>query len=122
MILGTVTDRREAVVQIGLKGTETRLRSIRAVVDTGYTGFLMLPREMILDLAWQRVGFQEGILGDGSVKRFEVYLGTVIWDGALKEIEVNVSESEALIGMSLLEGYKIEIEAWLGGEVRLSLR
>jgi hypothetical protein len=35
---------------------------------------------------------------------------------------VNVSESEALIGMSLLEGYKIEIEAWLGGEVRLSLR
>jgi clan AA aspartic protease len=121
MILGVVSDNREAIVQLVLKGDEKKLRSIPVVVDTGYTGFLMLPRKVVLELAWRRVGSQTGILGDGSVKRFEVYLGTVIWDGVVKEIEVNISESEALIGMSLLDGYKIEIEARFGGEVRLAL-
>ena len=61
------------------------------------------------------------MLGGGSVKSFDVYLGTIIWDGEIQEITVNASESEALIGMSLLDGYKIEIEACLGGEVRLTV-
>jgi predicted aspartyl protease len=70
----------------------------------------MLPQSMITELTWQCIGNQKGVLGDGSVKRFDVYLGTIIWDGEIQEISVNASESEALIGMSLLDGYKIEIE------------
>ena len=121
MILGRVSDNREAIVQLALKGSENRLRSVRSVVDTGYTGYLMLPQSMITELAWQCIGTQKGVLGDGSVKNFDVYLGTIIWDGGIQEITVNASESEALIGMSLLDGYKIEIEVSLGGEVRLSV-
>jgi clan AA aspartic protease len=119
MILGRVNN-REAIVQIAVMDSSKQSRPIRAVVDTGYTGYLMLPRSILLDLAWQRAGFQEGILGDGSVKRFEVYLGMVIWDGVMRELEINASESEALVGMSLLDGYRIEIEAWSGGEVKLT--
>jgi clan AA aspartic protease len=121
MILGTVNN-SEALVHIALMNSEKRSLLIQAVVDTGYTGYLMLPRSTVLALAWQRAGYQEGILGDGSIKRFEVYLGIVIWDGVLREIEINVSESEALIGMGLLDDYKVEIEAWNGGEVRLIAR
>lgn len=120
MILGQVSDDREAIVQLALRETENQLRSVRAVVDTGYTGYLMLPQSMITELAWQCIGTQNGVLGDGSVKRFDVYLGTIIWDGGIREVSVNASESEALIGMSLLDGYKIEIEACSGGEVRLA--
>jgi hypothetical protein len=45
----------------------------------------------------------------------------IIWDGEIQEITINASESKALIGMSLLDGYKIGIEACLGGEVRLTV-
>jgi clan AA aspartic protease len=121
MILGRVSDNRKAIVQLALKGNENQLRLVRAVVDTGYTGYLMLPQSMITDLEWQCVGTQQGVLGDGSVKSFDVYLGTIIWDGEIQELTVNASESEALIGMSLLDGYKIEIEACPGGEVRLAV-
>ncbi|MCX5965149.1 MAG: clan AA aspartic protease [Cyanobacteria bacterium] len=121
MILGRVSDNREAIVQLVLKGSENQLRSVRSVVDTGYTGYLMLPQLLITELAWQCIGTQKGVLGDGSVKNFDVYLGTIIWDGGIQEITVNASESEALIGMSLLDGYKIEIEARSGGEVRLAM-
>ena len=121
MIVGRVSDNREAIVQLALKGSENRLRSVRSVVDTGYTGYLMLPQLMITELAWQCIGTQKGVLGDGSVKNFDVYLGTIIWDGGTQEITVNASELEALIGMSLLDGYKIEIEASPGGEIRLSV-
>ncbi len=55
------------------------------------------------------------------MKNFDVYLGTIIWDGGIQEITVNASESEALIGMSLLDGYKINIEVRSGGEVRLAM-
>ena len=121
MILGRVNDNREAIVQLALRGNENQLRLVRSVVDTGYTGYLMLPQSMITELAWQCIGTQKGVLGNGSVKSFDVYLGTIIWDGEIQEITINASESEALIGMSLLDGYKIEIEAFLGGEVRLTV-
>ena len=52
MILGRVNDNREAIVQLALKGNNSQLRLVRSVVDTGYTGYLMLPQFMITELAW----------------------------------------------------------------------
>jgi predicted aspartyl protease len=50
MILGQVSDNLEAIVQLALKGSENQLRLVRSVVDTGYTGYLMLPQSMITEL------------------------------------------------------------------------
>jgi hypothetical protein len=43
----------------------------------------------------------------------------VIWDGELQRIDVNASEAAPLIGMSLLYGYRIQLDAIEGGTVTI---
>jgi clan AA aspartic protease len=119
MILGFVHN-REAIIQIALIGDNQKRRGVRAVIDTGFTGGLTLPFDVIAELELTWYTQQEGILGDGSRQIFDVYRGTVIWDGQLQSVEVNASETTPLVGMSLLEGYELRIQAIQGGTVRIS--
>jgi hypothetical protein len=48
------------------------------------------------------------------------YAGSMIWDGQIPSIEVNACESGTLVGMSLLDGWKLEIEGKVGGDVRIT--
>ena len=120
MIIGYVNANREAIIQIAVLGEQRNIKSIKAVVDTGYTGDLMLPRAIINELGLTCRGLQDAILGDGSLTVFEMYAGAVIWDGQIRRSEINASETELLIGMGLLEGYKLEIEGRSGGIVKVS--
>jgi predicted aspartyl protease len=43
MILGFVQN-REAIVQLAVIGDQQKTQGIRAVIDTGFTGSLTLPR------------------------------------------------------------------------------
>jgi clan AA aspartic protease len=120
MMLGVVNSSREAIIQVVLRSDRGSTKMIRAVVDTGYTGDLMLPRALVDELGLRLYGIQEAILGDGSSKVLRVYLGSVIWDGTVRRIEIHASDSEALVGMGLLENYRLEIEAKSGGTVRIT--
>lgn len=82
---------------------------------------MALPRSTIesLSLPWH---FSDvGTLGDGSEVIFEVYTGHVIWDGIIQIIDIDVVASEAmpLVGMSLLYGFKLQVEAVEGGIVTI---
>ena len=120
MILGRVNADREAVVQIVVLNESKQTRVVNAVIDTGYTGDLMLPRDTIEALQLSLRGVQEATLGDDSVAIFEIYTSSVIWDGTIRKVEINASEVSALIGMGLIENFKLEIEGKLDGQVRLS--
>jgi clan AA aspartic protease len=119
MILGSVNANREAIVQIAVLNDNKQIKAIKAVIDTGYTGDLMLPRAIVDELGLTLRGIQDAVLGDGSIKIFEMYAGYVIWDGQVRRAEVNASETECLIGMGLLEDYKLEIEGRSGGVVKI---
>ncbi len=99
MILGSVNANREAVIEIAVVGDNKRLKSVTAVVDTGFTGDLTLSRVIIAELGLTWRGIQEGILGDGSVEDFDMYVASVIWDGEIRRIEVNAAEMGLLVGM-----------------------
>ncbi len=119
MILGNVNANREAIIQIAVLNDNKQSKAIKAVIDTGYTGDLMLPRAIVDELRLTLRGIQDAILGDGSIRIFEMYAGSVIWDGQVRRVEVNASETECLIGMGLLEDYKLEIEGRSGGMVKI---
>jgi len=120
MISGRVNTQREAIIQLDILGENQQRQVIQAVIDTGYTGFLTLPYHIIstLNLTWYMQ--QEGLLGDGSLRMFNVYEASVIWDGQIKIIEVNESETDPLAGMGLLEGYELKIQALPGGLVTIN--
>ena len=50
---------------------------------------------------------------------FDLYSVTVLWNGQYREIDVAESETDPLIGMSLLYKYGLRIDAVEGGIVRV---
>lgn len=106
----------EAVVTLAIRNQKI-LRSIEGVVDTGFTGFLSLPKSIIAELKLTWKYRDRATLGDGSETVFDIYSANVIWDGSFREIEVNAAETEPLIGMSMLRDYRLQIDTKIGGIV-----
>jgi clan AA aspartic protease len=119
MMIGNVNSRREAIIQFAVLGENNQRQGVKAVIDTGYTGFLTLPSAIIakLELIWFMQ--EEGTLGDGNMCMFNVYEASVIWDGQIRTIEINESEADPLVGMGLLEGYELNIQGLAGGSVTI---
>ena len=118
MMQGYVNQSCEATLSIVVKNNAT-IQLIDAVIDTGFSGFLTLPLDIISTLGFGWQGRDIGTLGDGTSCTFEVYLGLVIWDGQYREIYINESETVPLIGMRLLRGYDLQIQAIEGGTVTI---
>lgn len=116
---GRVNQNCEATLSIAVGYGDLPKQMVNGVIDTGFTGFLCLPNSVItsLKLPWSFRDF--ATLGDGSQVIFDMYIATVIWDGEIKVIDVAESETEPLIGMSLLYGFKLEIEAIENGIVTI---
>ena len=119
MMQGFVNQSCEAIIRVAVGHANLPKQMVEAVIDTGFTSFLSLPPSIIatLGLPWH---FRDiGTLGDGSEVIFEMYKATVIWDGQNRIIDVAASEADPLVGMSLLHGFKVQIEAVEGGTVTI---
>jgi clan AA aspartic protease len=89
------------------------------VIDTGFDGFLSLPSEIIVRLRLPWTISNLATLGDGSEVLFDFYTGTVIWDGQYRTIDIAESETEPLLGMAMLYGYRLQIDTVEGGVVKI---
>jgi clan AA aspartic protease len=121
MIHGVVSRNREATISLVIVNENRQTKLITAVIDTGYTGFLSLPSEIITELNLSWTGIDRGTLGDGSEVTFEVYAAKVIWDGEYRDIPINEAETDPLVGISLLYGYDLHIQTVEGGNVIIKL-
>jgi clan AA aspartic protease len=119
MIHGVVSRNREAAISLVVVNENRQTKLITAVIDTGYTGFLSLPSEIITELNLSWTGIDRGTLGDGSEVTFEVYAAKVIWDGEYRDIPINEAETDPLVGISLLYGYDLHIQTVEGGSVTI---
>ena len=119
MITGMVNAHREALIPLSVQDANGQEHAIDAVIDTGYTGGLTLPPALIaaLGLTWR--GYASAVLGDGSLQQFEVYAATVIWDGQARVVEIDAANTDPLVGMGLLYGYEVRIQAIDGGAVTI---
>jgi clan AA aspartic protease len=116
MMQGYVNGNYEAVLSVTVKHN-SKLKSVIAVIDTGFTGFLSLPRSIIDELGFPWSYRDRATLGDGSETLFDVYDATVIWNGQYREIEINAAETEPLLGMRMLHGYRLQVDTEVGGLV-----
>ncbi|MBR8828460.1 MAG: clan AA aspartic protease [Gomphosphaeria aponina SAG 52.96 = DSM 107014] len=120
MILGKVNSNREAIISLAVIGENYQQQKIKAIIDTGYTGFLTLPSTVIIALGLTWYNRQESLLGDGSLCMFDVYEASIIWDSQVRTIEVDQADTDPLIGMGLLEGYELKIQGIEGGIVTIT--
>ena len=119
MIIGIVNTHHEATIRLTVQEANGQGHDIEAVIDTGFTGFLTLPTTLIaaLGLTWR--GYATAVLGDGSLQQFDVYAATVIWDGQARVVEIDAADTDPLIGMGLLYGHEVRIQAIDGGTVTI---
>lgn len=116
-ITGTVADGREALIPLTLLGPGERRARIEAVVDTGFTGHLVLPSALVGELGLPLRGVRDSFLADGSVVSLDAYRVGVEWDDRVRVVPALAAEGGPLVGMSLLRGSELRIEAVDGGEV-----
>jgi clan AA aspartic protease len=119
MIFGVVNNNCEAIIKVAVGQIGSPKIAVDAVIDTGFTGFLSLPTSIIIDLGLPWHYRDIGALGDGSEVVFEIYKASVIWDGQNQIVDVAASDSDPLVGMSLMHGFKLQIEAIESGLVTI---
>jgi clan AA aspartic protease len=118
MMRGYVNENYEAIISVAVKNGNS-LKSFDAVIDTGFTGFLSLPIAIIMELELQWSYRDRATLGDGSETVFDVYNAEILWNGQLREIEIDAAETEPLLGMALLRGYRLQVDTIEGGLVTI---
>ncbi len=119
MILGQVNSRIEAIIPVMINNNEQNSVIIDAIIDTGFSGFLSLPSTAISTLKLPFFGSRIYSLGNNQQANFDIYLATIIWDGQERVIQLLSSEAHPLVGMLLLKGFRLTIDALDGGEVRI---
>ena len=90
---------------------------VDAVIDTGFNGFLTLPRAMVQTLQLPLAGNRRVTLGDGSTVVLDLYLATVLWDTQPREVLVLAAEGGPLMGMAMLYGNRVMLHVVDNGDV-----
>ncbi len=90
------------------------------VVDTGFTGALTLPTALAEGLGLKAGPRMDLILADGSVQSLETYPAEVFWDCHWRQVLASAIGDEVLVGMRLLGGFRLCIDAIPHGVVEIS--
>lgn len=117
MFGSVAADGSEPVLPLTVLGSSGGGVEIEAVIDTGFDGELTLPMALIQRLAYPFAGNSGGMLADGSEVQFDYHDGRVIWHGLHRAVVAIVAESQPLIGMALLRGSRLQVDAEPDGKV-----
>jgi clan AA aspartic protease len=122
MISGTVSAGLEACIRLAIGVPGGELLELDFTIDSGFNGWITLPPALVsqLHLPWRRRG--RGELADGSESIFDIYEAQIVWDGQLRRVWVDEIDAAPLVGMSLLNGHEVTIQAWTDGVVTITAR
>lgn len=103
--IGRVTANRDALLELKLLAGET----VECLVDTGFTGALVLPYSLVVRMNLPIVGREVFEMVGGQRFIAGVALADVEWLGAMRTVRVIVSE-DTLLGTEFLEGTRLTID------------
>lgn len=119
MITGIVTSGIEATIRLHILDGGGQSQAIDAVVDTGFAGFMNLPKATVAALGLPWIVRDKTQLIDGRVVPVDLHLATVIWNGRPRPIQVQSLGTYTLIGMALLAGHDLAMRVTDGGAVSI---
>jgi clan AA aspartic protease len=119
MINGLVNATLEATIPLQVQGASGQSHPLVAIIDTGFSGFLTLSSALTASLGLSWLCCQQGLLADGSTHIFNVYMAIVAWDGQPRPVETEEVDTEALVGMAMLQGHDLRIRVAPGGIVSI---
>ncbi len=109
-LVDNVNARRDAVVPLAISGPAGEAR-VDAIVDTGFSGFLLLPSVLIERLALPPLGTTSTTLADGTQRPMYVYTVAVSWlDEARTGPALAGPTGEVLLGTTLLANSRLTVD------------
>ena len=109
MLRGRVTPHGEPVVPIQLI-LRRRPVTCSAVVDTGFNGYLCVPRRLLRRSHWPCIGTERFEIATGAVVEQEIFLGQALVDGRRTPVYTVATEAgDILIGTKWLRGQTLVI-------------
>ena len=118
MIGGLVNDDLEAIVTVSVADADEVYHPFEFVVDTGFSGHLALPEDVI-----QRLGLRFRIRSSTiqaiGTAPANFYSGAAFWHQEKRVILVLETDGEYLLGMAMLEGSTLTVAAHPGGAVTI---
>ena len=112
----------EPVVTLAVQGPAGQTREIKAVIDTGFTGFLTVTPALATELGLAYRVISRATLADGSEVTFPYYGVPVLWDGKRRYIAADAADTTPLVGMRLLDSHSLYVEVIDGGRVFIQAR
>ena len=108
-IAGRVNDVSEPVIALQLVGGAAGDAEVECVVDTGFTGALVLPRAVVDQLGLPIVTHEEFRMVGGVRDSADIVLAQVHWLGEVRRVDVIVKEAY-LVGAALLAGARLTVD------------
>lgn len=103
MIKGYLSSNNEPCIPIHLRGSN-RLKTVPAIIDTGFNGYLAVPKQIIVNHHWELIGSEKYEVATGQLETFDVYLGEIRWNKKWLLVYALVTNSkDILIGTKLLK-------------------
>ena len=103
-------------ITLSVAGVDRVFRMSQVTVDTGFTGWLALPGDTIEELGLTSYG-QRPANQAGGVGVFSIYGALVLWHGEQRPVLVHRITGDPLMGMALLEGSQLKVDAREDGDV-----
>lgn len=117
MIRERVSRRLRARLPIELLLNDASVRSVEVDLDTGFTGDLTLPSEVIRQCGMTPEGERSVVLANGDEVYLRVWQGTTLWHERPCRVRVFQAEGEPLLGMNLLQGSRVTLDVLAGGNM-----
>ena len=119
MIRGRVTERNKPWVPVELLGRDEWFSPIEFVLDTGFGGDLLLPVDIIQQLEVTESIEIDGALATGHRTKLKSWSGTALWHDRRVSVLILEAGGEPLLGMNLLRGSRVTLDAEVGGDVTI---
>ncbi|MDD5614977.1 MAG: hypothetical protein PHH85_02110 [Candidatus Methanoperedens sp.] len=81
--------------------------SYGAIVDTGFSGGLVLPQVIAVDIGLETVGAGNVTLADGSIRTLPMYMCKVKIGDVIQETDTLVMGNDVLIGMNVIDQFTL---------------
>jgi predicted aspartyl protease len=108
---GFFGQRGELYFEIDLIAVDGSVITVNALLDTGFTDWLAMNAQDAEDLGWSILGKREMLTARGDAQ-FNLYEGTVVWDGQELIIPVVGGQqvTEVLLGLQWLENRRLIVD------------
>lgn len=122
MIEGEVSADRFPLISLIVFASDGSTLKLSLKVDTGFTGWITLPPELIETMVLPRAGFRRVALADGSVLELPGFYVEVVWLDVIRTVVCLATTNTYLAGMSMMYGCSLRMDVVDGGRITIRQR